>query len=309
VADNEPDEDRRADLLATVNDANATTHLVLGWRGDGAGYRLQLGELETSVASDFLDFARGAAANLQSERTAVPYDPDWQLQPHEFFELVDDLPGGSLFEELNGFLNLSQFKRKQLTKPQFYVVAVQGADRLAFFGRRMANLHVLKKKKGVLPAIWDGSTFNDLDQSVATFASTFHWIKFEDRLYVLDRAGFHAQFRDVPQLLKAAQDNVDIITSKLPIKGADLLVERCQSNPQMASKLARVAEDGLWQEGQDALKDYANEFDLEVDWDGQALVFDGTIERQWTILKLLDEDRTEGPVSGRHYESSSKRQV
>jgi hypothetical protein len=42
---------------------------------------------------------------------------------------------------------------------------------------------------------------------------------------------------------------------------------------------------------------------------GDNLVFEDSIESQWNILKLLDEDRTEGPVSHRHYESAAERQI
>jgi hypothetical protein len=57
------------------------------------------------------------------------------------------------------------------------------------------------------------------------------------------------------------------------------------------------------------MKDYAMEFDIAVTWDGDSLVFDGSLESQWSILKLLDEYRTEGPVTHRHYESAAKREI
>jgi hypothetical protein len=207
------------------------------------------------------------------------------------------------------FLSLAHFNRKQLTKPKFYVVAVQAGGENVLLGRRMANLKVLKQSKGLLATVWDGSTFNQLEASVATFATTFHWIKFRDRLYVLDAKAFHAEFRDVAAVRQAVSDNVDAITAKLPIKGADVLVERARANVGMSTKLARVAEQGIWTESQDELKAYAEEWKIGVEWDNEGLVFNGSIEHQWGILKLLDEDGTRGPVSGRHYESSAKRRV
>jgi hypothetical protein len=59
----------------------------------------------------------------------------------------------------------------------------------------------------------------------------------------------------------------------------------------------------------DQLKAYAKQWNIAVEWDGDALVFNGSVEHQWAILKLLDEDGTTGPVSGRRYESAAKRRV
>jgi hypothetical protein len=56
-------------------------------------------------------------------------------------------------------------------------------------------------------------------------------------------------------------------------------------------------------------KQYAQDRGIDVTWHGEALVYEKTIEKQWNILKLLDEDGTEGPVSGRTYDSLAKREV
>jgi hypothetical protein len=39
------------------------------------------------------------------------------------------------------------------------------------------------------------------------------------------------------------------------------------------------------------------------------MVFDGSMERQWNILRLLDEAHTLGPVTGKHWDSASKVEV
>jgi hypothetical protein len=39
------------------------------------------------------------------------------------------------------------------------------------------------------------------------------------------------------------------------------------------------------------------------------MVFDGSVEKQWNILRLLDEARTLGPVTGKHWDTSSKTEV
>jgi hypothetical protein len=39
------------------------------------------------------------------------------------------------------------------------------------------------------------------------------------------------------------------------------------------------------------------------------MVWDGSVEKQSNVLRLLDETRTLGPVTGKHWESGSKVEV
>jgi hypothetical protein len=302
--------DPRLSLLHDVEDASARTHLTLAWRASGPQYRVELVELEDEVSQVFLENARWAAHQLV-EGSRIDYDPEWPLKEHEYFGLGhDELPSTNLFDQLSDFQNLTTFKKKRLVKPRLYVVAIQSGNRTILFGRRMAYLQVLKQSAGIFAAVWDGSTFNALEDSVATFAKTFDWIASEDSLFVLDAGGFHAEFRDTAALKAAVSDHVAAIVEKVGIVNADQMVARCQSSVPMASKLKKVAERGLHLTATPAeMKDYAMEFDIAVTWDGDSLVFDGSLESQWSILKLLDEDRTEGPVTHRHYESAAKREI
>jgi Domain of unknown function (DUF4868) len=303
-------EDRRAALQIAVGHDEAVAHLVLAWRRSPPFYQPQLVALDTATSGRFLDLARTAATRLAGEKTRVAYDPEWPLGDHEFFELVgDERPAPEFFADLADFLNLPRFHRKNLTKPRLYVVAVQSPDGLVLFGRKMAQLKVLKRSPGLFTAVWDGSTFNELEHSVATFSTTFDWVYWEDRLYVIDAGRFHGEFRDFDAVKAAVDEHITTITNSISIEGSDEFAKRCRASVPMASKLKRVAENGIWTEDVAKLKDYAKRWNIHVDWKGDALVFDGSIERQWGILKLLDEDGTTGPVTGRKYESAAKRRV
>jgi hypothetical protein len=299
----------RAALRMSLAGDDAQTHLTLAWRPASPFYKVELVEIEEDVSNTFLTYARGAADTLAAG-VEIPYDPEWPLKDHEYFSLPRvDLPGSNLFDDLEDFQNLDRFMKKRLTKPRLYVVAVQTPAGNAFFGKRMAYLKVLAQKRDAFAAVWDGSTFNVLTNSVATFSPDFDWALWDDILYILDGAGFHAEFRDSKALKEAVEEHVTTITQTLPIKNVDQLIERCRSNVQMASKLKRIAERGLQTEPVDRLKQYATDYAIPVAWEEDVLVFDGTFEGQWSILKLLDEDRTEGPVSHRKYESAAKREV
>lgn len=282
----------------------------MAWRPKAPDYTVRYVDTADSVSKQFLTLADATAKELVKDRAPVPYDPEWQLRPNEYFELSEDeIPAPGLFKDLDGFLERDRFTRKALTKPRLYIVAVQSGKGTVFLGKRMAYLKVLGRQRNVFAAVWDGETFSALEESVATFAKTFDWVHFRDRLYVLDAANFHAEFRDGKAIQAAVDGHVATIQGHVTIDGAADFAERCRANVAMASKLQRVADTGIHDRAIGELKDYAASHSIDVTWNGDALVFDGSIEAQWNILKLLDEDRTDGPVSGRVYESSSKRTI
>jgi hypothetical protein len=300
---------RRA-LVGLVTADDATAHLTLAWRPSPGHYAVHRVEIEADLSEEFLEYAGASAGHLADERVAVPYNPEWPLKGNEYFALSgQEIPGGNLFPDLADFLSLPRFQRKALRKPRLYTVAVQAEAGTALFGKRMAYLKQLGRRKGRFSATWDGSTFNELEVTVATFSTGFDWVLWDEVLYVLDAKNFHAEFRDQEALREAVQGHVDQIRSRIEIIGADDFAERCKRSVPLASKLQSVIENGIWEKPIPELKAYATQRGIPVEWDGDALVFDGSIDRQSAILKLLDEDRTHGPVSGRTYDSAAKQAV
>jgi hypothetical protein len=239
------DRDPRVELASALEDSDAAAHLTLAWRLAGPGYKVQLVELEQSVAATFLEYARSIARQL-TEREELDYDPEWPLKDHEYFALDEgELPGVNLFTAIADFQSLDTFRKKNLTKPRLYVVAIQTGEGIAFFGRRMAYLKVLKQTAGIFAATWDGSTFNALTDSVATFSTGFDWVYWNEVLYVLDANAFHAEFRDTAALREAVAEHMASLGERLTIVNAEEMTKRCQSSVPMASKLKRVSETGL----------------------------------------------------------------
>jgi hypothetical protein len=297
-------------LLDFVRGEDVTAHLTLAWRPSPGEYRVRLVEIDGTLGQEFLKHARELSEDLANNRTQRDYDPEWPLAEAEFFAIeAGQIPGGDLFPELQHFLDLERFEKGSLPKPRLYTVAIQGPSGTALFGKRMAYLKTLGRRKGIFSAIWDGSTFNELDAVVATFSDTFDWVLWDNTLYVLNGKNFLAEFRDQKALKEAVQEHVNAICQRVRIIGADEFVKRCQSSVSMASKLQKVAEQGIWDQPIETLKTYAEERGIDVEWDGDALVFNGSLDHQHAILKLLDEDRTHGPVSGRTYDSAAKQAV
>ncbi len=78
----------------------------------------------------------------------------------------------------------------------------------------------------------------------------------------------------------------------------------------MVVKLQRIIERAdMHTRPPDVLRANGREYGIDVEWSRDRMVFDGSVEKQWKILRLLDEARTLGPVTGEHWDTSSKVEV
>jgi hypothetical protein len=300
------------DALVDLVSADATSvQIVLCWKRDaGRRYRVERVQMIGDLPGRFKDRAIATAAQLRDHRVPRPYDPEWPLGDTECFELESDPPvGGDLFQQLDDFGSLPWFEMSQRRRaPNLYVVITQlPDDSMAFFGRRITERSVLRS--GGLRAIWDGDTFSTLDDTVVAFPEDHDWVAWRNKLMILNEKNFHALFRDIPGLQNAVAQHVATIVAVIPIVNQEAFVERCRGNAAMMTKLGRVVENQLYLQPVTRLREYADEYHIDVRWENDSLVFDGSLEQQWNILKLLDEAGTLGPVSGRKYETAAKIEI
>jgi hypothetical protein len=306
-AQQEFERDALVDLVAT---AGIPIQIVFAWKEvDGRRYRVERVQMAGDLPARFKDRTIATAEELRDQRVPRDYDPEWPLGINECFELANDPPvGGDLFEQLDGFGGLPWFDMKRRRVPNLYVTVAQLPDESnAFFGSRITARSVLRS--GGLRAVWGDDTFSSLDQTVVTFPEGHDWVGWRNRLMILDEKGFHAVFRDVPALQNAVEEHVAEIVAAIPIVNQAAFSERCRGNVAMMTKLKRVAENQLYLQPVERLREYAREYHIEVQWDGSSLVFDGALDKQWNILKLLDEAGTLGPVSGKKYEVAAKVEI
>jgi hypothetical protein len=301
--------DRHA-LVDLVAAPESAIQIVFGWKRDGGSrYRLERVQMIGDLPGQFKDLAEATAARLRDERVPRAYDPEWPLGPNECFRLENDPPvGGDLFPQLEDFGSLPWYSMRRKRAPSLYVAVVQLADESnAFFGRRLTERSILRETR--LSAVWGDNTFSSLRQPVIAFPDDHDWIGWHNTLMILNEKNFHALFRDVPALQGAVEGHVATITAAIPIVNQEAFIDRCRGNVAMMSKLQRVAEARLFLKPVEELRDYAAEYQIPVQWEEDSLVFDGALEHQWNILKLLDEAGTLGPVSGKKYEAAAKVEI
>jgi hypothetical protein len=301
----------QAELVAAL--ADATINLAFAWRDTPTEWFVQRVPLSDPLPETFRKVALAAATDLHDNRTEVTYDPEWPLKPHEFFAIPNARPhppvGGNLFPQLDNFGQASAYgTSRRRSNPNLYVILAQLRDNsIAMFGRRVTARNLLDSKRWIR-AIWTEETFSELKGPVVTFDPQIDWIDWRAMLLVLDANEFHRAFRNIAELVEAVREHIDEIAQHVPIINADAMVDRCRANPAMASKLQSVAEQKLYLKPVDELKDYTKRYpELGVQWSAGALVFDGSLERQWAILKLFDEAGFTGDLSGDKFEAAAKR--
>lgn len=293
--------------------ADATVQVAFGYRNSATDWDFQRLPLHGGLQAEFQEWVEDTAIHLRDDLTGRAYDPSWQLQPDEFFYVGNDPPvGGDFFPQLGKFAQLPAYKeRKKIRQPNAWVVIAQLSDgTLAFFGSRITAKSILACDSRILRIVYSDEAFDSLDSTVVTFGSNFDWIAWQKAMIILDQKDFEQMFRDIPALQAKVDSNLGMIVEHIKVANLAEFSARIKSNPTMMVKLQSIIDRAdMHTRSPTELKKYAKEYSIPVDWKGDKLVFDGSLEKQWSILRLLDEARTLGPVTGKHWDTSGKTQV
>lgn len=305
-------EDFPRDELATKL-AAATVQVVFAYRNTATDWDLVRLPLHGDLQENFRDRGETAAVQLRDELTGRTYDPQWDLRSDEFFYLSNEPPvGGDFFTQLPGFGALREFReRRRIRQPNAWVVVAQlDDDTHAYLGSRITAKSVLDRNSRILRIVYRDDAFDTLDDTVITFGTGFDWIAWQGVMIVLNASNFQMMFRDIPALIAQVDSNIAALTQYVGIDNLDAFTARIKSFPGMMVKLQGIMDRAdMHTKPPDVLRKYANDYSIAVEWNGDQLVFDGSVEKQWNILRLLDEARTLGPVTGKHWDTSSKTEV
>jgi hypothetical protein len=294
---------------------SATITVVLGFKQSGPrDWTFQRVKLHGDGLPDaFRARAVAAAVDLRDNRAARAYDLEWELTASEYFYLLNNPPvGGNFFSRAGALAGMPDYKPgKRPRKPQVWLIVAQlDDDSIAFLGSKISPSAVLDRTSKVLRLVSSGDAFDALDETVITFSTDIDWIAWQETLIVLDAKGFHAVFRDIPALIAQVDGQLQTVVQHIGIDNLDELSERIKRWPAMAVKLSRiVARADMHTRPADVLRKYGIDYKIDVDWNDDRMVFDGSVEKQWNILRLLDEAHTLGPVTGKKWESSTKTEV
>ena len=220
--------------------------------------------------------------------------------------------GGDFLPQLTEFASLPPYAdRRGQRRPNAWIVVAQLSDEsLAYFGARITPARVLERAGRKLRLVYREGAFDTLDETVVTLSPSFDWVAWKGALLVLDAKNFHQTLRDIPALIAKVDEHLAVVTQHVPVANLTDLATRIKSYPAMMVKLQRIVERAdMHTRPAQVLRDYGEQYSIPVDWDGDSMIFDGAVDRQWNILRPLDEAHTLGPVTGKHWDSSSKTEV
>jgi hypothetical protein len=306
-----PDEFPREQLVEKLK--NVSVQLVFAYRDSPTEWEFRRARLHADLPDTFRSAARDQAVNLRDDRVGRAYDPEWELRRDEFLYLDNQPPaGGNFFTELPNFAQFEEFQeKKRIRQPKAWVLIAQLSDKtLAYFGARIVPSRILRRNSRELRLVYRDTAFDTLDDTVISLETSFDWIAWQGVMIVLDAKGFHAVFRDIPALIKKVDQHLGTVTQHVGIDNLSEFSQRIKDTPAMMVKLARIIERAdMHTRPPEVLRRYGEEYGIEIEWSGDRMVFEGSVERQWNILRLLDEARTLGPVTGKHWETSTKVEV
>jgi hypothetical protein len=299
--------------------SRASVGLAFAWRSEPTKWPVEkvpiVGELPTS----FHTIAMEAAKDVYERRSFAEYNAEGGLRDNEYFELANPRAAdgkaaaiaGNLFPQLDDYTNARNFgERPRKTLPKLYVIVASiGSDgEPAKFGRQLRARNVLSRSFGVRMFYSDG-TFSELEAGdVIAVDEQVDWIEWRGQVLVLNDKAFHDTFRSVAALRAAVSVHIDTLDAAVPIINKDAFAERCTRSVAMMTKLQNVIDQQLYLKPVSELKAYSARYpELGVQWQRDALVFDGGFATQWSILNLFDEAGFTGGLSGLKFEAPAKR--
>lgn len=298
-------------LHAFVADADIVNVLMVA-EGEVA-FEVQRLDMTQQLAERFRDIVLVNATNNVGESRAVPYSTGYKLDRQELFyiDLDQDQSTAETMNFIESVTEPAMFTKEEdfTQRLAFYSIVFEDTDGTrAAFHRRHAPKNQLSR--GLIAKLVDNQ-FEELEPQAYLFDDKVDFFTWDHYLFIRGAYHFRLIFRHFEQLQREVATNVDRVIRSVPIHNQDEFFEACQNQPQMVSKVARVANQPYLDEiTMDAIKETIDEFDLDIETrtvnGAEELVFEKDVDKRWIILKLLDDDYLGSVLTDRKYETNSK---
>jgi hypothetical protein len=307
-------------LSAFVANADTVNVLMAADEETGDGeisFEVQRFDMSRSLAERFRDIDQSDVTDDVEENRLVPYTTGYKLDRQELFYV--DLDEAEALAETLDFI-------ESVTEPEVFTKSEDFADRMALYsivvedadGAKAAfyRKHAPKNQlsRGVLAQLVDQQHFQELEPRVYLFDEQIDFFSWDGHLFIEGAYNFRLIFDHFERVREEAEQNARQVTDVVPILNDDEFVEACKDQPQMVSKVARVAQKPYLEDVEmDDIRRTIDEFDLDiniVEVNGEEeLLFDPSVETRWIILKMLDDDYLGSVMTDRKYEANSKRSM
>lgn len=191
-----------------------------------------------------------------------------------------------------------------------YAVMVGGSNDPAVFIRHFGRNKTLGRNKLFTVLRKDG-VYDRLEDAVLVFDDQVDCVAWAGYLFVQNARAFRALFQQFVELRERARAASERIVHCVPIANAPEFIEACTNHMQLGEKAYQVSLQAyLGTITVAQLMDINERFDVGVDVDSSTgtarLIFDRSPGGRWKILKLLDDDFLDSPLTEIRYEVNSK---
>lgn len=249
-------------------------------------------------------------ARRLAQAEQMPFDMGFEPRPDQVSVIpVSDIAAHALLSsvlDIDAVPDLGESEDLP-PNPVMYALVVDSKGVRATFLRKSGQFQLAKRRR--LVGLLDRAQMKAYTGAVYTFDGQVDAVLFGDHLVVVNPAPFKDLFSDAAAIQAQFDQDVKTLNAQLPIANLKAFEDVCSKNPRMMTKLSRAMKRPYFPKLTLAdLEDLIQRKGLDpglVDPKGN-LVFDGDIQRRWTILKMLDDDYLESKMTSSDYEVNSK---
>jgi hypothetical protein len=271
--------------------------------------------LRQDLATEFLSAARDSVPPANQEVRLRAYEAGYKpdLDEISYIDLAQNATIADLIYQVSQVQRAELFHEDDevIDSLRFYAIVVSpSARRRAVFFRTYSPKKELTRRAGFAALLSRGS-YDKVESKIFLFDHDTDCFAWDGYLFIHNVGAFQRIFGYFEELRAMANATVDAVLAQVPVSNAEAFRTTCTGQLQMMSKLAQIARKPYLNRVTMAdMRRTIQEFELDVqivqENGEEKLVFEGSLEKRWLILKLLDDDYLGSIMTNEKYEVNSK---
>jgi Domain of unknown function (DUF4868) len=274
--------------------------------------------LREDLAAEFLSAAKDSVPPANQEVRLRPYEAGYKPDSDEI-TYVDLSQNAVIAAQIAEFSQVQQAELfheddEIIDSLRFYAIVVSpSARRRAVFFRTYSPKKELTRRAGFAALLSRGS-YDKVESKIFLFDHDTDCFSWDGFLFIHNVGAFQRIFGYLEELRAKANETVDTVLAQIPVSNADAFRTTCTGQLQMMLKLAQIARKPyLSRVTMVDIRRTIDDFHLDVqivqEGGQEKLLFEGSLEKRWLILKLLDDDYLGSIMTHERYEVNSKSAV
>ncbi len=160
--------------------------------------------------------------------------------------------------------------------------------------------------KGWIPLFVQNGVFNKLTDSILTMDKYIDCIYYDGKMFILDKIQFEKIFSFMDKFILEIDANICHLEEKSLVDDITALQKLCKSDPRKIKKLNKVLKSDILNSlNTKRISEINRQYNLDLNFteDGKIIVSHKNI---WTVLRVLDDEYLESPMTDNKYEVHSK---